>query len=73
MGKLHLAFKLGNPDPCFITPLLNRDYNRDPNFKALKRRGSTLGILPDVSVTANGNSSGKLRNTSWQNLGGLRV
>ena len=29
-----------NVDPCLVNPLpLIKDYNRDPNMKALKRRG----------------------------------
>ena len=40
MEATAVQFKtVGNVDPRLINPPLNRDYNRDPNIKAFKRRG----------------------------------
>ena len=50
-----LAGGLGSTEPLINKPpLLDRDYNTDPNIKALKRRGfinhgSTLGLRYRVS------------------------
>ena len=35
----NLGLKEVSQTPCLITPPLNRDYNRNPDIKALKRRG----------------------------------